>query len=696
MTRLRTLGAAASLGVLLVGLVAATHLPRLLDTPFRSSLPSMSPVVLDDNGEPLRIYPATDGRWRMQTSVRDVPPLFIDMLIAYEDKRFRSHRGVDPLAVARAIWQWLEQGRRVSGASTLTMQTARLLAGHGRDLKGKLHQALHALRLELVLTKEEILSRYLSAAPFGGNIEGMRAASLAYFGKEPHLLVPSECALLIALPQSPETRRPDRFPRQAKNARNRVLARMIARGVLSTSEAQEAMQEPVTAYRRPIPTAAPHLADRLRARFPDSAEIQSFLRARLQEHVNRIAREELRHLHDSINIAILAVRNRDAAVQAYLGSTDFFDAERAGQVDFARAVRSPGSTLKPIIYGMAFEQLVVHPATLIYDGRLRFGDYTPENFDKLTYGELTVREALVRSLNRSAVMLLDEVGPHRFLTRLRSVDLPLHIGTPDQAAGLAVALGGGGYSLWDLATLYTALANRGQVRPLRLSPAEPERPPVRVLSSAASWALADILAATPPPDARTSAEYLAGGRRIALKTGTSYGFRDSWALGFDTDHTVAVWVGRPDGHPNPRYFGREVAAPILYRVFDHLPFRRGDVTDNPPSGSILTTDSDLPPRLKRYLHKRDGAQTDGIPLQLVYPADQAVIEPPRQAKQSLLPLTLVADGGRRPYHWFVDNDRVRSDPGSSTADWHPERIGQHVVKVIDNDGNRAVAEVWLQ
>jgi penicillin-binding protein 1C len=697
MTSWHPSAAGGLLGALLASLVLAALLAGVQQTPWPSSLPGLSPVVLDDAGGLLRIYPAADGRWRMRTDPDDVPPLFLEMLTGYEDRRFRQHHGVDPLAVARALWQAIREGRPVSGASTLTMQTARLLADHGHDLPGKWQQTRHALGLEHVLSKNEILTRYLTLAPFGGNIEGVRAASLAYFGKEPRLLTASESALLIALPQSPETRRPDRFPERARSARDRVLARMIPPGVLTEQEAHVAMQEPMTARRRPIPNAAPHLADRLRARFPNRPEVESFISAALQDAVRRIAREELAGLHEAVNMAVLVVRNRDTAVRAYLGSADFFDSSRAGQVDLARAVRSPGSTLKPVIYGMAFEQLLVHPATLIYDGEVHFGDYAPENFDKRTYGELTVREALARSLNRTAVLLLDEIGPHVFLTRLRSVGLPLRIGAPDQTAGLAVALGGGGYSLWDLASLYAGIANRGEVRPLRLSPDQPQQRPLRLLSREASWALADILAGTAPPEARVSVEYLDRGRRIALKTGTSYGFRDSWAVGFDADHTVAVWAGRPDGHPNPRYFGRAIAAPILYRIFDQLPHPDRDVANGPPPGSILTADRDLPVRLRRYVRGGTGMAMSAIPipLHLVYPINGAVIEP-RRSDSRLLPLKLVADGGKRPYYWLVDEDRLPSVPGASSAVWSPRQLGQHLIEVIDSDGVWAVAEVWIQ
>ncbi len=426
----------------------------------------VSTTVLDRNGRLLRAYLTDEGRWRLPATRDDVDPRFLEALLAYEDKRFFSHHGVDPLAMMRAAYQLASQGHIVSGGSTLTMQVARLLEPRReRSVSAKLRQTIRALQLEWALSKDEILRLYLTLAPYGGNLEGIRAASLAYFGKEPRRLTLGEAALLVALPQSPEYRRPDRYADNARAARDRVLDRIARDGAFSPAEIARAKTEPVPNARKAMPLSAPHAADEAMTALRGQKAIRLTIDGSLQRRLERLARERSTALGAAMSAAIVVVDNDTGEILARVASPDYFDASRAGQVDLTRAIRSPGSALKPFIYGLGFEDGLVHPETLIEDRPIRYGDYAPENFDLTFQGTVTVRRALQLSLNVPAVAVLDAVGPSRLLARLSeagaSLVLPKH-----ETAGLALGLGGIGVRLIDLTALYSGLARQGNVLPL--------------------------------------------------------------------------------------------------------------------------------------------------------------------------------------------------------------------------------------
>ena len=370
-----------------------------------------SHVVLDREGRLLRAYATNEGRWRLPVAEEEVDPRFLKLLFAYEDKRFREHPGVDALAMGRAAIQFASRGHIVSGGSTITMQVARLLEPRERrSLGAKLRQVVRALELERALGKHEILGLYLTLAPYGGNLEGLRAASLAYFGKEPRKLSLAEAALLVALPQSPELRRPDRFPEAARAARDRVLERATMAGLMPRDEIARAQTQPVPRERKPLPLLAPHAADQVVWAEPDRREHRLTIDVFLQKSLQALAYERAQALGPDISIAILAVDNASGEVRARVASADYFNARRAGQVDMTQALRSPGSTLKPFIYGLGFEDGVIHPETLIDDRPVRYGSYTPENFDMTFQGTVTVRHALQLSLNVPAIAVLGKVG----------------------------------------------------------------------------------------------------------------------------------------------------------------------------------------------------------------------------------------------------------------------------------------------
>ena len=403
-------------------------------------------------------------------------PRFVQLLIAYEDRRFSRHPGVDPLAVVRALTQWAASGRVISGASTLTMQVARLLEPRPRTVWSKGLEMLRALQLEAHLSKNEILELYLTLAPYGGNLEGVRAASLAWLGKEPRQLTDAEAALLVVLPQAPSRLRPDRHPERARAARDKVLRQGVKRGVLAEHEASLAMRDAVPDARRPFPFHAVHLADRLFATRSE-ASVRTPLEASLQIRAEALAAAHAARAGPEAGVAVLVADHRDAmAVRAWVGSPDYLSNRRLGAVDMVRAIRSPGSTLKPFIYGLAFDRALAHPDTRVMDAPRHFGNYAPDNFDRRYRGLVTMAEALRWSLNIPAVAVMDRLGPHRFTHALEAAGVPVSL-PPGERPGLAVALGGLGLTLETLVTLYGALGSDGRVRPLRLAPdADSARP----------------------------------------------------------------------------------------------------------------------------------------------------------------------------------------------------------------------------
>jgi penicillin-binding protein 1C len=554
----------------------------------------VSTTVVDRNGKLLRAYAMADGRWRLPVDARTaVDPTYLKLLFAYEDQRFHDHDGVDPLALGRAALQLATRGHIVSGGSTITMQLARLMEPRRqRSVYAKLRQIVRAIEIERRLDKDEILNLYLALAPYGGNLEGIRAASIAYLGKEPKRLSLAEAALLVALPQSPETRRLDRYPDAARKARDRVLDRMVEERQISAEDAAQAKAVPVPKLRKPMPILAPHASDTALSTIKDAPVIRLTLDAALQKVLEPLARDRALALGPNISIGIIAVDNDSGDVLARVGSADYFDESRAGQVDMTRALRSPGSTLKPFIYGLAFEDGFVHPDSLIDDRPIRYGSYAPENFDMTVQGTVPVKKALQLSLNVPAIALLDRVGSSRLAARLRQAGGNLIL-PKDEAPGLAMGLGGVGVTLQDLAQLYAGIARLGTTRPLREVVTDRDgREPMRLLDPVAAWQVGNVLLGTPPPEN-------APHNRIAFKTGTSYGYRDAWSVGFDGRMTIGVWVGRPDGAPVPGLIGRTAAAPILFDAF-----ARSGKTLVPlpkaPKGTLVAGNAKLPLPLRRF------------------------------------------------------------------------------------------------
>lgn len=623
-------------GVLALGAVA---LDRAFP-PDLSRLDAIGTQVLDRQGRTVGLLPAPGGIWRLRTSADDVAPMLIDTLVATEDRHFWHHPGVDPLALARAVVQDLRAGHIVSGGSTLTMQAARLLEPRPRTVRSKLIEIFRAFQLEARFSKREILGIWLTLAPYGGNLEGVRAGSLAWFGTSPRLLEPEEAALLVAIPRRPEALRPDHHVDRARALRDRILG---------------ADGGDVPTHRQPMPR---HAAQALAA-LPRAPDVATTLDLPLQIALERLAAERLNTLPEHASLALLIADAGTREIRALVSGAGGAAGEaRAGALDLTLAMRSPGSAMKPFIYALAFQDGLAGPETPMDDVPRRFGGYAPENFDRGFAGRVTAAEALRRSLNLPAVALLERVGPLRYAETLRAAGFPLRL-PPGADPSLPLALGGAGITLRQIAGLYAALATDGAAVPLRLLAGAPEQR-LALLEPRAASAIAGVLT-QPFPDG--------GAACCGWKTGTSWGGRDAWALGFDRAHVGAVWIGRPDGTPLPGATGRSLALPLLARLFD-LP---------PPAPRAV------PPPLHGVARETSSADA----LRLLFP-------PPDSTLSADGPVTLRAMGGRRPLTFLVDGAPLPTDAARREVSWLPAAPGFYRLTVLDANGASARAAVRVR
>jgi penicillin-binding protein 1C len=684
--RRRLSGAALALTALAV--LAGACAALFLEVSVRAARPpspdvAVSPVVVDRNGQLLRAFTVDDGRWRLPVAAAEVDPLLIRMLLAFEDQRFFAHAGVDSRALLRAAAQALRHGRIVSGGSTLTMQVARLLHGDAtRSAAGKWRQVVASLALERRADKQRILAAYLHVAPYGGNLEGVRAASLAWLGKEPARLTPGEAALLVALPQSPRARRPDLHPDAARSGRERVLRRALAAGVIDADDFSVALREPVPRLRRSFPMLAAHAARRAVQADPTRTVHRLTIDGALQARLEQLAAEHAGARTDAVSAALIAADHASGEILAAVGSSGLLDEARSGFVDMTLATRSPGSTLKPLIYGLAFEAGLAHPESLIEDRPTGFGSYAPESFDRTFRGTVTVRRALQLSLNVPAVTLLEGVGPIRLVARLRRAGAEPKL--PDSGPpGLAVGLGGIGLTLRDLAGVYAAIASGGRCVALHEQPGMPRPACRRLLDERAAWYLASIL---------SGSDGIAAGGDIAVKTGTSYGYRDAWALGFDGRHVMGVWLGRPDGAAVPGLTGSAAAVPLLRDAFSRI----GPATPLPgaPAGVLSAATSELPPPLRRVA-ARDGAGHDDSAVEIAFPPPGAIVEVSLDAGGDGA-LLLKARNGSPPFIWLADGRPIARERYARSVLWHPDGPGYTTISVIDAGGTSSRVTVRLQ
>ena len=619
---------------------------RLWPLPLKEVNPAR--VVVDEKGTPLWRFADSDGIWRYPVTIEDVSPRYLEALIQYEDRWFWDHPGVNPFSVLRAAWQDLSSGKVVSGGSTLTMQVARLLDPHPRTFGGKVRQLWRAMQLEWHLSKREILTLYLNRAPFGGTLQGVGAASWAYLGKSPAQLSYSEAALLAVLPQAPSRLRPDRWPERAEAARNKVLERMVTQGVWSAQQVKESREEPVWLAPRQMPQLAPLFSRMMLSKSRDN-KIVTTLDASLQRQMEELAMNWKSRLPPRSSLAMIVVDHTTMKVRGWVGSVDINDDSRFSHVDMVSAIRSPGSVLKPFVYGMALDEGLIHPASLLQDVPRRTGDYRPGNFDSGFHGPVSMSEALVRSLNLPAVQVLEAYGPKRFTGMLSNVGLRLIL-PPGAQPNLSLILGGAGARLSDITAAYSAFARQGKAGQLRLQPGDPliERP---LLSPGAAWIIRRILGneAQPLPDSA-----LPQVAPLAWKTGTSYGYRDAWAIGLNARYIIGIWTGRPDGTPVAGQFGFASAVPVLNQVNNMLQ-------------SNSTVDEGRLPR-----DPRPASVSRGV---ICWPGGQSLPEGSENCRRRLA--TWLLDGSQPPTLLLPEQEGIR---GIRFPVW------------LDNQGKRVAAD----
>ena len=637
----------------------------------------VSAVVTDKDGQWLSGFTVEDGRWRLPVDMDSVDPRFVRALLAIEDKRFYSHGGADPPAIARAARSWARSGKVVSGASTLTMQLARQLEPRPRTLRSKLIEVARAAQYEIRLSKRDILKHYLTHAPYGGNLEGVRAASLSYFGQEPVQLTDAQIALLIALPQAPEARRPDLRPEAAMAARNLILDKLGDAGVLTAMQVREGKETPIDTIRRPLPENGWLTAQRLKSA-GGLTQITTTLDGTLQNRLEVLAGDFAARQDDALNAAILVIDNQTNEVRASVGSAG--RGRPGGWIDMATVTRSPGSALKPFIYGMAFDDGIAAPGSRILDAPTRFGSYQPENFTKRYHGKVTIAQALQHSLNVPAVAALEHIGEDRFEAALRATGIDLDVPkTAGGKTGLAIALGGAGVSAEGLGVLYSALANKGTARPLIWHAGQAPGHSFALLTPQSAGQITDILRQAPTPPGRVPPWLTTGANPIAYKTGTSYGFRDAWAAGYTDAWTVIVWTGRADGAPLPGQTGRTMAAPLMYDVFAQLGRSDRQVLYHKP----LRAPSGL---------KMIKAPDNEAPL-IIFPADRSDIAVSDFGNGGRGVSLSARAQNRDALTWYVDGKKLPAAPRSGDVIWRPDSEGFYRLSVISGSGHKAVSRV---
>ncbi|WP_240737363.1 penicillin-binding protein 1C [Hymenobacter metallicola] len=546
--------------------------------------PRYSPLVLAADGSVLHAFLNPTQKWRMKTELREITPALRTTIIEKEDRYFYYHFGINPLALVQAAGRNVFGAGRTTGASTITMQVARLLEPKERTIGNKLLEMARALQLEAHYSKAEILQLYLNLVPYGGNIEGVKSAALLYFQQPPDYLSLAQTVTLAIIPNRPRGLVLGRNNEAIRAERNRWLRRFGQQGLFAQQDIDDALLEPLDARRHAAPTLAPHLARRLVQQFPGQAIVASTLQRSKQAKAEDLTRNYVRRLHalGISNAAVLVLNNRTRAVEAYVGSADFRDILNKGQNDGVRAVRSPGSTLKPFLYALALDKGLVTPKLLLPDVPTNFGGYRPENFDKHCQGEVPLDRALAYSLNIPAVRVLSDLGVPTFTAKLRAAGFQT-VAQRSAHLGLSTILGGCGATLEELSNMYVTLANGGRYAPLRWTNHQQPVPGNVLFSTASAFLITDILAQLTRPDLPVGYETSIRLPKVAWKTGTSYGRRDAWSIGYNKEYTIGVWVGNFSGQGSPALTGSDVATPLLFDLFNAVAYNSPNNWFQPPA-----------------------------------------------------------------------------------------------------------------
>lgn len=561
----------------LAGVVFVIFLFLHLLFPLKKTI-SYSQIITARDGTVMHAFLSPDDKWRLKTELSEIIPQLRKTIIYKEDKYFYYHPGINPIAVVRAAFNNLLTGKTTSGASTITMQVARLMAPKERTYANKFIELFRALQLEWLYSKEEILQLYLNLVPYGGNIEGVKSASLLYFGQLPDKLSLAQMATLAIVPNRPTSLGLGKNELMLVQERNKWLKRFAADQLFSPKEIADALAEPLAAKRRPFPKIAPHLAYRMKYEQPEVTNIYTSLSLPIQDKVQSLAYNYHKRLqrYNINNLAVLVLNNRTMEIEAYIGSPDYADNTHAGQVDGVRAIRSPGSTLKPLVYALGIDQGNITPKTMIADVPSNFAGYNPDNFDKKFNGMISVEKALSFSLNIPAVKVLYETGLPLFIEKLNQAHFE-QIKKDQNKLGLSVILGGCGVTLEELTGLYAAFANGGMYKPIVYTlPAKhtslDSLHSIRIVSSEAAFMINEILTQATRPDLPNNYQSSYHIPKVAWKTGTSYGRRDAWSIGYNAHYTVGVWVGNASGEGIRELTGADIATPLLFNIFNAIDY----------------------------------------------------------------------------------------------------------------------------
>ncbi len=557
------------LGISLVGLVLLFFLLNLL-FPLRDSI-EYSTVVTDNKGEVINAYLTRDQKWRMKTELDEISPLLRRTIIAKEDKYFYSHPGVNPFAVGRAFFKNIFRMKRTSGASTITMQVARALEHRKRTIFSKIIEVFRALQLEMRYSKDEILQMYLNLVPYGGNIEGVKAASLLYFKKNPDHLSLAEITSLSIIPNRPSSLVIGKNNDRIVEERNRWLRKFSSEKIFSEKEIEDALAEPLTATRGVVPHYIPHLAYKLRKQGAHLIQTNIVLNTQLK--TEKIVEDYIRsqRLKNIKNAAVVIIDNKTHQVITYIGSSGFKDTVDGGQVNGANAIRQPGSTLKPLLYGMCFDEGLLTPKTVITDVPVNYEGYAPENYDEKFNGYVSIEYALAHSLNIPAVKTLKLLGQQRLIQKLSTCHFR-QIQKDQRKLGLSLILGGCGTTLEELTGLFSAFANDGNYFTPSYFKGDNPGNKINVISPAADYMINEILSKVDRPDFPVNWSSTERMPRIAWKTGTSYGRRDGWSIGYNKKYTVGVWTGNFSGVGVADLSGANIATPLLFKIFNTIDY----------------------------------------------------------------------------------------------------------------------------
>ena len=557
-----------------------------------------SVTVADDRGEVVNAFLTSTDKWRMKTELSEISPLLRKTIIAKEDKYFYRHPGVNVLAIGRAAFRNLLQGKRTSGASTITMQVARAMEPRKRNFISKIIEVFRAFQLEWKYSKDEILQLYLNLVPYGGNIEGVKAASLLYFKKNPDHLSLAEITALSIIPNRPSSLVIGKNNDLITAARNRWLKKFSEEGVFTSAEIEDALAEPLTATRTTVPHFIPHLSRKLQNQ-TSTVNIKTNIILNTQLKIEKLTADYVHalQLNNIRNAAVMVIDNRTQKVIAYLGSASYADTSDGGQVNGAAAIRQPGSTLKPLLYGMAIDKGLLSPKTVIYDVPVNFSGYAPENYDRKFNGDVTMEYALDHSLNIPAVKTLQLVGSREMVNELVRCDFR-QVEKDQHKLGLSLVLGGCGATLEQLTGLFAAFAHEGMYSAPRFLAGDSSARKMELLSPASSFMITEILSKVNRPDFPlnwTATEHMP---KIAWKTGTSYGRKDAWSIGYNKNFTVGVWVGNFSGVGVAELSGANTATPLLFKIFNTIDYDSNSGWYEPPAGCSLRQvcrETGLPP-----------------------------------------------------------------------------------------------------